>query len=883
MSFRQNETVTSTRARKPLRYWTFVPGILFLLLILPFTGYSQNASSNLRIYQHGSRTPLGRDVGMFPESPTRRKLDLAGTWQYSFDGKVWRDVEVPGAFDYTGALILRREFDIEPSILDRRLFSLVLYGINYQSEVTINGIFVARHTGGYTSQVIPIPGNVLQAGPKNIITVTVDNALSPKTSVPLRQPVGGWKTYAGIFRDIYILVTPDIAVGDVTVAAEIAPGFKSAKLSVSTTVVAGPGAVIADSGGPLYLVADVTDRLTGEPVASSPFVKLQAEANRTVPAAATVTLAAPKPWSPEVPDLYTVRCRIVRRAGDVERPVDEHSVDAGLRTFEWTSGMLHVNGAATPLRGILWQEEHDLYGSALPYEVLEKDISAIKTLGANLVRFLYPPHPYVLSLCDRYGLLVMEEIPLNGVPTEILSQDFYQELTTGYLREMVSRDRGHPSVLAWGIGNDFETGNPLTCEVITAMRSVVRAVDARPVYYSSRTPLDACAEYTDIAAISLAGETPQAVRDSVRAWRGPSRGKPLILVRYGREVEPGNRNGYSDPLSLEAQARFAMQIYETVRDAPVAGSVLWSYNDWHTDRPALSSHSRDPYLQAMGIVDGTRERRIAFDVVRSLFNGEKVYALPVGNYSSGAPVVFVVAGLVILIAFAFLYNGNRRFRDAVNRSLARTYNFFADVRDQRIITYGHSLFLALIVSITWATMVASALTFYRDSLVLDNLLSFVMSDTVKERFVRLVWNPPAFILAASAMVFLKLIALSLVVRLFSMAVRTPVYFYHAFSITMWATLPYVVFIPVAMVLYRLMEAGSYTTAVLLLVAGISIWVLMRFFKGVAIIFDVFQAKVYAVGLLLIVVACAAVYGYLDYAHSTSLYLRHIMHLVTRTT
>jgi beta-galactosidase len=875
--------VTSTGARKPLRYWTFLSGILFYLLTLPHAGYSQNASPNLRIFQHGSGTPTGRDVGMFPESPTRKKLDLAGTWQYSFDGKVWRDVQVPSAFDYTGSLVLRREFEVDPGLLDHRLFSLVLYGVNYQSEVTINGIFICRHTGGYTSQVIPVPGNVLQAGSKNVISVSIDNTLSPRTSVPLRQQVGGWKTYAGIFRDIYILVTPDIAIGEISVVPDYSTAKKSVKLTVTADVTSGPDAVVSDSGGAALFVTEVVDRLTGEPVAASSFGRIAPEQNRSIAVTSTVTINSPKLWSPDVPDLYTVKCRIVRKPGEAERTVDERSTDIGLRELEWKSGILEVNGVPTPLKGILWQEEHDLYGSALPYEILEKDISAIKTLGANLIRFLYPPHPYVLSLCDRYGLLVMEEIPLTGVPTEILSQDYYQELTTSYLREMVSRDRWHPSVLAWGLGNEFETGIPLTCDVITSMRNVVRAIDARPVYYSSRTPRDPCAEFTDINAISLRDESPAAVRDSVRSWKALAREKPIVLVRYGREVEPGNRNGYSDPLSLEAQARFAMQIYETVRDAPVAGSVLWSFNDWHTDRPALSSHSHDPYLQSMGIVDGTRERRIAFDVVRSLFNGEKVYALPVGNYSASAPVVFVVAGLVILIAFAFLYNGNRRFRDAVNRSLARTYNFFADVRDQRIITYGHSLFLALIVSITWATLLASVLTFYRDNLLLDNLLSFVMSDPVKERFVRLVWNPPAFIMVASALIFLKLLLLSLLVRIFSLLVRTPVQFYHAFSITMWSMLPYVIFIPVAMVLYRLMEPGYYTVPVLLLVAGVSIWVMMRFFKGISIIFDVFQPKVYAFGILLIVVSGAALFGYLDYAHSTSLYLRHVMHLVDRTT
>ena len=70
---------------------------------------------------------------MFPESPTRKKLDLAGTWQYSFDGKIWRDVQVPSAFDYTGTFILRREFDVAPELLDRRLFSLVVYFTRYVS------------------------------------------------------------------------------------------------------------------------------------------------------------------------------------------------------------------------------------------------------------------------------------------------------------------------------------------------------------------------------------------------------------------------------------------------------------------------------------------------------------------------------------------------------------------------------------------------------------------------------------------------------------------------------------------------------------------------------------------------------------------------------
>lgn len=883
-SFKHYLVLLSTIQRNTLRNWIYLPGILFILTFAPTPGLTQNTSTGLKIFENGSATLTGPDAGMFPDSPTRQKIGLAGSWEYSLDGERWQEVLVPSAFDYSGSFLLRRFFEVSADLLDGHQFNLVLYGVNYQTEITVNGRFVGRHTGGYTSQVIPIQANVLQVGTQNVIVVSIDNTLTPRTTVPPRQHVGEWRTYGGIYRDIYILVTPEISIGDVSWSSDLGERSRSVRVEVTAQVASGAEAVARDSTGTLGFTTEVLDKLTLEHVSSSSFTRVVPEPSKTVTVSSSVSISSPKLWSPDSPDLYVVKCSLVRRSGDDETLVDEHSFDLGLRELDWSSGRLSVNGTPVELRGVLWQEEHVLYGSALPYEIFERDIAAIKTLGANLVRFLYPPHPYIVNLCDRYGLLVMEEIPLHGVPTEILSQDFYQELTTGYLREMVWRDRSHASVIGWGIGGDFESSAPLTCDVITGMRNVVMASDTtRPVYYTARTPEDPCFEYVDLIALSALEEDATIVRDSVRRWKSLKLTKPVILVRYGKEVEPGNRNGYSDPLSLEAQARFAMLIFETVKDAPFAGSVLWSYNDWNTDRPALSSHSADPYLRAMGIVDGGREHRIAFDVVRSLFHGEKVYALPVGNYSSGAPVVFVIAGLVILITFAFIYNGNRRFRDAVNRSLVRTYNFFADVRDQRIVTYSHSLLLALIVSITWAILLSSVLTFYRNSLLLDNLLSYVMSDSLKVQFVTLVWNPPEFIMVVSALVFLKLIILSLMVKCCSMMVRTQVSFYHAFSVTMWSVLPYIIFIPVAMVLYRLMDTEFYITPLLVLMGLVSIWVLMRLFKGIAIIFDVFQVKVYAVGLLVLLTLSVALYTWLDYSHSTSLYLKHVQHLVNRTT
>ncbi|MBI3766730.1 MAG: beta galactosidase jelly roll domain-containing protein, partial [Ignavibacteriales bacterium] len=808
------------------------------------------------------------------------KIDLAGAWNYSIDGKTWSSVSVPSAYDFAGKVVFRRTFEVKAEMLDRYTFFVVGYGINYQSEININGNFIGRHTGGYSSFVLPIQPNILQVGSENAIRISVDNELTPKTTLPLRQQIGGWRTYGGIFRDIYILATPKLYVENMDVQPEIVNDAKGevklAKVFVSTDITDRGSGAQSLSGGLLGFQVEAYDKLSNELVGRSGISPISVQVNKSVSINAEVILAAPKLWFPEAPDLYILKCEIVRVVNKEVTLLDEFDSNVGIRDLRWKDGHLYINNIQTPLKGILWQGDHSTFGSAMTYEALERDIASIKALGANLVRFLCPPHPYMLNLCDRYGLLVMEEIPVVGVPAEILSKDYYVEIATTYAKEMVERDKLHVSLLAWGIGDEFETTAPNSCDYVNVLRNIIKAIDQHSVYFATRYVNDPCFEYADLIAVNNYGGDVKGFRDALKRCKAQHPDKPILVSRYGRDVEPGNHNGYSDPLSMESQARYALQCYEAIKDAKVAGSVLWSFNDWRTDRAALTTHADDPYLHTTGIVSYEREKRTAFDIVRAMFNGEKSQALPVGNYSSNAPIIFVLAGFVALVSFAFIYNGNRRFRECVNRSLFRTYNFFADVRDQRILTYAHSIFLAAIVSVTWATLLSSIFSHYRENLLLDNLLSQFMSDGVKEWFIHLVWNPLKFILVISGIIFLKLLVLALMVRLFSMMVRTHVYFYHAFSITMWSLLPYIVLIPIAMILYRLMETEFYIVPVFVVVGITSIWVLVRLLKGISIIYDVFPMKVYAVSILVIVVATAAVYGYLDYTKSTTVYLKYMV-------
>jgi hypothetical protein len=840
-------------------------------------GRSQLFQKEIKFFENGQPTRTGPDAAMYPDSPTRQKIDLAGEWRYSLNGKEWTNVTVPSSYSGEGKVTFVRSFTISPDMLDAYSFSLVVYGINYMSEISINGNFTGRHMGGYSSFVVPIPSNTLQIGTENNIRIQVDNELSPKTTLPLRQQVGGWKSYGGIFRDIYILATPRLAIENVEITYDPPKEDKPVRLTVRSEVM---DHGYQSSNAPLesfgYQV-EVFDKLDGSSVGKSPVVPIVHQQNKSGNVTTEVSIPEPKLWSPSSPDLYVLKASIVKIVAKTPSLYDEYDMNFGVRDLQWMNGRLFVNGNLEPLKGIVWYEDHPLYGSALTYEAIEKDITQIKTLGANVIRFLSPPHPYVLNLCDRYGLLVLEEIPMRNVPEEILGKDYFQDLAVTYAKEMAGRDREHPSVLAWGIGDGIEATSSSSCDDVATIRNAVKSLDKRPVYFASQSAQHPCFSGVDLVGWDCLSGDIKVFRELLKHWKGKFPDKPLIVLRYGRMVEPGNRGGYSDPLSMEAQARTAMLFHEAIAESKIAGGVFWSYNDWSSDRPSMTTHSHDPYLISMGVVSADREKRTSFDVLRAMYNGEKVQALPVGNFASNAPVIYVVSGIIALISFFFLYNGNRRFRDCVNRSLFRTYNFFADVRDQRIITYLHTVTLGLILSVTWATLLSSIFYHYRDNLTLDNLLSQLLSDPSKEWLVRLIWHPMNFILVISVIAFVLFGLVSIIVRLGSLFVRTHVYFYHAISITVWSALPYVLLIPVAMVVYRLsMETEFYINPMLILIVILTVWTAIRLLKGISIIYDVVPVKIYAVSLFLVIIAGTALYSYLDYTLSMSMYMRFIL-------
>ncbi len=855
----------------------------FHISVIVFLSISGSILSQQRFLENGGPTYRGTGIGTYIDTPTRSKLDLSGMWKYSTDDEKWNDVRVPSAYDFQGKVTFVRLFNVPSELIGNAAFTLVCYGINYSAEVYINGSFVGRHIGGSTSFSFQIPENVIQVGNENSIRVVVNNELNAKNTLPLRQQIWGWRNYGGITRDIFILVTPRVWVGAVEIRPVLAENLLSAVISYKTQIENNysesrrSGQTDPDilSSSHFGVFSEIVDRQSGDIVARSGIIPVQPAYRKTTTTEFSLSIQNPKLWSPSAPDLYGVKLYITKD-GVV---IDEFDENIGIRRIIKEGDELVLNGSKLTLKGIVWREDVPQYGSAMTYDAIEKDVALIKSLGVNLIRVANScPHPYVVNLCDRYGIFLMEDIPVWNVPTEILVKEFVQEEARTMLREMIERDRNHPSVIAWGLADAFDSSDPRTEECISSFHALAKSLDSRFTYIAtSMLTNDACGSIVDLAGFNWTGSDAKDFSSALKQWKSTHSHQPVIVTRYGKEIEPENHNGYSDPMSLEAQAKYYQLHYKVIQDAGIAGSTAWAFADWHGDRPLMTVDSHDRYLYTMGLVSVHREKRIAFEVFKALLNGEKIAALPMGNYNEISPMIFLVVGMLLLLAVAYFYNSNRRFHENINRSMLRPYNFFADIRDQRFLSPIQTILLAFFIAVTIAIVTSSVMFHFRNSKILDYILThFIVWDSLKASISSLVWSPWQCIIALTFGVLGKYILLIMIVFGLQLFTRQRIFFYHAFSITVWSTLPMSLLVLVAMFLYRLLENDAFVLPVLCILTIIALWVIVRLLKSISIIYDIAPGKVYSIGIVVMILVGGAVLAYYDFTQSTFAYYKFFL-------
>ncbi len=457
-------------------------------------------------------------------APARTVVDFDSDWRFSrgdfataampaFDDDDWRRVNVPhdwsieGPFsaDYAcgsgfapgGLGWYRKHFSLDAAQKGRRV-TIEFDGVYDYSEVWINGTFVGLRPYGYASFAYDLTPYLKFGAGENVVAVRVDHS---------RFADSRWYSGSGIYRHVRLVVTDPVHIahwGTYITTPEIKTS--EAVVRVETTIENSLG-----TNETLSLQSDILAP-DGQIVASQTTVK-NAGADAAQTLAQKIKVARPQLWSPAAPVLYTLRSRL--KSG--ETVLDETTTAFGIRTatFDADQGFL-LNGQPLKLKGVCIHHDAGCLGAAVPDKVLERRLRLLKELGVNAIRTSHnPPAPELLDLCDRLGLLVKDEAfdeftPSKrkwvqgwnkGEPSRFGYAEVFAQWAVTDISDMVRRDRNHPSIILWSIGNEidyandpftdpalggeYQPGNPPAKNLVTLARPLITAVKAldrtRPV------------------------------------------------------------------------------------------------------------------------------------------------------------------------------------------------------------------------------------------------------------------------------------------------------------------------------------------------------------------------------------------------------------------
>ena len=320
----------------------------------------------------------------------------------------------------------RKSFHIPQEDLGKHI-SIQFDGIFRDSKIWVNGFYLGGEPSGYATQVYDI-SEYLNYGGDNIITVRADASLEE----------GWFYEGAGIYRHVWLDKSDPLHISPfgTFIYSELEEPYDSAFVTVETTV-DNKGLDTADYEIRNTLIAPDGDIIT---FPSSQENALPAKDSRL--SKVTAKVDNPQLWDIESPHLYTVVTEIIKDG----KPVDTKITKTGLRDirFDADSGFF-LNGRNVKLKGVNMHQDHAGVGAAIPDALQAYRLKELKKYGVNAYRASHNPmSPAMLEACDSLGILVIEENRLMGVNDQHIN----------LLKRMIERDRNHPSIILWSVGNE---------------------------------------------------------------------------------------------------------------------------------------------------------------------------------------------------------------------------------------------------------------------------------------------------------------------------------------------------------------------------------------------------------------------------------------------
>ncbi len=579
--------------------------------------------------------------------------DAPGAEKPEFDSAGWRTVDAPhdysiekakdsifdpnspargdGGFITSGVGWYRKTFKLPESAKGRRVF-IEFDGVYMDSEVWLNGQLLGHQPYGYTSfhyELTP--------------ALKAENVIAVRCNVV--QPCSRWFSGAGIYRHVRLLIvdpvhvalqgglyvtTPEITKDSATIRVRTAvtnQNTTASQVKVRT--------IIKDPGGREVARAESN---AGE---------VPAGGEQTVDQA--VKAPAPALWSLKTPRLYSAESEVLV-AG---KSVDACKTPFGIRTIEFTKDRgFFLNGERVPIQGVCDHHDQGSLGAAAYDRAIERQLEILKSFGCNAIRTSHnPPAPALLDACDRLGFLVMDEAfdEWKEPKTEMGYSRFFDEWSERDIVSMLRRDRNHPSVILWSIGNEIpEQRAANAAEMSKRLADFCRREDpTRPVTSACEDAASAIqtgyADALDVLGINYHVENYEkfkgahALIGSETASAVSSRGEYNLVEKDGKvrptpelNTQMSSYDAWRPPWATSVE----LSLKKLAESPWVAGEFVWTGFDYIGEPTPFPWPAKSSYF---GIVDLCGFPKDRFYLYQSRWTTEPmVHLLPHWNWSQFA-------------------------------------------------------------------------------------------------------------------------------------------------------------------------------------------------------------------------------------------------------
>lgn len=558
---------------------------------------------------------------LYPKTTlTRRRISMDGMWKFCLDEKAvgekegWMDgipgeemIPVPASFqdfytekdirEYTGDFWYETDFFV-PGEWEGREILLRFGAATHRASVYVNGILITEHEGGFLPFSAKVT-TVVRYDSYNKVVVKVNNELNC-TNLPcgetitlpngkkMSKPYFDFFNYAGLQRSVYLLALPGESIVDFDLDYAIHGKNAEVSYQIRTNGEHAVQLALFDAKGHCVAQKDGKEGI------------LYVENARL--------------WQVRNAYLYRLRIRIM----DGEELIDEYEQEIGIRTVKVEGTDILINGEPVYLKGFGKHEDSDIVGRGFSIGIMKRDFELMKWIGANSFRTShYPYSEEIYQMADREGFLVIDEVPAVGMFQSLMNfmeastgkqTAFFEKETTPVLlkahlraiEEMITRDKNHPSVIAWSLLNEPETTNEAAVPYFKEVFDFANKLDMqkRPrtfaLIMNSLPDTCKCYQFSDIIALNryygwyMKGGyeicvAEELFRKEMDAWKEKKLNKPFIFTEYGADTLASEHKLPSVMWSQEYQDEYLKMTHEVFDSYDfIKGEQIWNFADFQT-------------------------------------------------------------------------------------------------------------------------------------------------------------------------------------------------------------------------------------------------------------------------------------------------------------